>query len=634
MLNNKHLIIAFLCSFCLNMYAQKKATTDTASVPMGDKSSKNYVPAYSYTYNKWYPEIHSYSLIDTSIYNVHRAEILSASRNLYAQTGLIGQANYTMNYSFHRTHGFIYKTMPYTLYHRSFDNWQWHYAPESYTRIDYEWASGKENLFNVVHAQTINNFSFELDFTSMIAEGLYVRQAVRDINVGTRVSYHTNKNRYGFDLAYIFNLFSLNENGGIENDTLFETGLKVRSISVKFENAQSNNQDHDVFFRQYLNLSKNKTINVTNYYYLGYLVHDFEFSTLKSLYNDHDLNLEYYNIANYDSLFTFDSLSSYQLRNSLMWTNYMNDDTSLVNRNHFVHLVFGVSHAYSKTGDSCSNYYTYSLTPFTNIHIRIIRYLELKLNGLYSFHGYNSNDITAGLNLSWQFKNEKDIYHALSINSNFYRYQPDYFYTNYFANTYNWKNENLKKQQHFQVGLEWQYDKYKVDINYYTLQNTMIIGEDMLPNQLDKAANIMQFAALVPFRYKGFGFDATMFVQYCDQKYIPMPWFAGRGSVFYGFPMFKKAMFLQLGLEMLYNTSFYANGYNPVMQQFYYQNDKKIGNYGYFDFFANVKVSRFYFHFVLGNFLADVFQKTYYLLPHYPAKGLNFKVGASWRFHD
>ena len=630
----KILFILLICIFNMHIKAQNKTTNDTSSMPMGELSAKNYIPIYAFRFNTLFPEINSYTLVDTSIYNIHRSEILASSRNLYAHSGLIGQACYPMNFTFQRNHGFVYKTLPYSIYHRSFENWVWHFSPESYTRVDYEWASGKENLFNVVHTQTIDNFQFELDFNTMIAEGLYVRQLVRDINVGTRLSYHTPKNRYGFHFAYIFNLFYLNENGGVANDSLFESGLPVQSISVKFNNAENNYQDHDIFFRQYINLSKNKTINVKDYYYLGYIVHDFEFSKLKSLYSDHDLNLDYYNTVNYDSLFTFDSVSSYQIKNSLMWTNYMNDDSTLMNRNHFFHLALGVSHTYIKVGDSSSNFYNYNITPFATIHLRFIRYLNLKMNCLYSFHGYNDKDITAGFDLSWEFENNKENIHTLALKSNFYRYQPDYFYTYYFANTYNWKNTDLKKQQLFQVGIEWNYNPYIVDLNYYTLQHTILIGEDMKPMQMTKAANIMQLAVLVPFRYKGFGFDANMYVQYCDQKYIPMPWFAGRGSVFYGFPMFKKAMFLQLGLEMLYNTPYYANGYNPVMQQFYYQNDKKIGNYTYFDFFANVKVSRFYFHFVLGNFLADVFPKTYFSMLHYPSKGLNFKVGVSWRFHD
>ncbi|MDD4208723.1 MAG: hypothetical protein PHI52_00090 [Bacteroidales bacterium] len=627
---NKILIVNILSFISVSIYAQNNSLNDTTSMPMGNESAKNYVPVYNYLHNVWFPEILNHSLVDTSINEIQRTEILSASRNLYAHLGLIGQANYSMNFTFQRKHGFVYKSMPFSLYHRNFNNWHWHYTPESYTRVDYEWGSGKENLFNVTHVQSIKNFEFEIDFSTMIAEGIYVRQAIRDVNVGARLSYRTTNKRYGFHFAYLYNLFRLNENGGIAQDTMFETGMSARSIEVKLSDASSDYQDHDLFFRHYFRLLKFMSDTNNNKFSLGYIIHDLEYSQFKSLYKDNALNIDYYNLFNYDSLQTFDSVKSFQFRNSLVWSNFLNEDSINVHKDNFLHLVFGISHSYIKVGDSSDNFYNFQLTPMGKAHVRLFKYLDLKIDFLYTLNGYNSNDITSTASFSWKVKDK----HLLSLKSAFYRYQPDYFYTYYLANTYQWSNNNLKKQQHIQLGIEWQYDNYVVNINYYSLQNSTMLKEDISVFQLNRAANIIQFAAWVPFRYKGFGFDANVYLQYCDNSSLQMPWLATRESVFYGFTMFKKALFLQLGFEMLYNTPYYAYGYNPVMQQFYFQDEKKIGNYFYLDFFANVKVSRFYFHFVLGNFLADVFPKTYYLVPHYPAKGLHFRVGASWRFHD
>jgi len=631
----KLLGVMLLCLLNTAMYSQNYTESDSAGMPMGDKSAKNYVPVSSFYFNNYFPEIETYSDVDTSVHGIQRTEILSASQHLYAHTGLIGQACFPMNFTFQRQHGFHYKTMPYAEYHRNFKNWKWYYTPESYTRIDYEWASGKENMFDVVHAQTIKNLVFEVDFRTIIAEGIYVRQAVRDVNVGTRFSYFTHRKRYGFTFAYIYNLFRLNENGGIYSDSLFENKkLPPRSIAVTFSNASNNYQDHDLFFRHHVSLSKMKLDSNQKRINLGYIVHDIEFTKLKSLYRDDNLNPHNYGEINYDSLVTFDSVNSYQLRNSLMWTNYLHSDSLLMSKSYFLHLVFGIAHTYLKVGDSSTNFYNFQLTPFANVHLRLFRYLDLKTNLLYSLNAYNSNDITSESSIIWHFKNKNDKKHFLAFNAILYRFQPDYFYTYYLANTFSWENYSLKKQLFLQLGLQWQYERYCVALNYYNLQKWMIIGSDLQPNQLETPANIIQMATYVPFRYKGFGFDVNAYVQHCDNKYINMPWLATREAVFYGFPMFKKALFMQLGFEMLYNTPYFANAYNPIMQQFYFQDKKKIGNYFYFDFFTNVKVQRFYFHFVLGNFLESVFSRTYYLLPHYPAKGLHFKIGASWRFHD
>lgn len=630
----KILVICCLCISCFSVNAQNNPVQpDTASMPMGDESARNYAPVYAYHFNPWFPIAKELTLVDTLIHGIQRTEPLSASRHFYATLGVVGQANNSMDYYFKRRHGFVYKTMPYTEYHRRFENWEWHYTPESYTRVDYEWASGKENLFNVVHAQTVNNLELEIDFRTIIAEGLYVRQGVRDVNVGARMSYHIPSDIYGFTFAYIYNLFRLNENGGIKIDSLFEKGKEPRSIPVNLAESSSDYQDHDIFFRQYVHLFKPAEDSTKKDRSFGFIVHNLDFTRLKNLYKENNLNLSNYPVINYDSLTTFDSVTSYQFKNSLMWSNFLGKD-SMQSTSYFLHMSLGMSHNLIKVGDSSKIFKENQFTTFGNMHLRLFKRLNLKADLLFTLNGYNANDISTTAGISWNFNKDSMPLHSLGFQASLYRYEPDYFYTYYFANTYNWNIPNLKKQQHVSFGLTWKYDNYTASLYYYTLKNAMTIGQNMQPMQLSKAANIMQFALWVPFRYKDFGFDVNAYVQYCDNEFLPMPWLATRESVFYGFWMFKKALFLQLGVEMFYNAPYYANGYNPVMQQFYYQKEKKTGDYYYLNFFANVKISRFYFHFVLGNFLADVFPRNYYFTPHYPEKGLHFKVGASWRFHD
>ena len=173
-------------------------------------------------------------------------------------------------------------------------------------------------------------------------------------------------------------------------------------------------------------------------------------------------------------------------------------------------------------------------------HLRLFRYLDLKTSLLYSLNAYNSNDITSESSIIWHFKNKNDKKHFLAFNAIFYRFQPDYFYSYYFANTFSWKNKSLKKQLFLKLGLQWQYEQYNIAINYYNLQHWMIIESDLLPNQLKNPANIIQMATNVPFRYKGFGFDANIYMQYCDNKYINMPYLATREAVFMDFLCLRK----------------------------------------------------------------------------------------------
>ena len=48
-----------------------------------------------------------------------------------------------------------------------------------------------------------------------------------------------------------------------------------------------------------------------------------------------------------------------------------------------------------------------------------------------------------------------------------------------------------------------------------------------------------------------------------------------------------KALELQFGVVGWYFSSYFANTYDPALNQFYLQNEKMIGNYPYFDFYIH-----------------------------------------------
>jgi hypothetical protein len=53
-----------------------------------------------------------------------------------------------------------------------------------------------------------------------------------------------------------------------------------------------------------------------------------------------------------------------------------------------------------------------------------------------------------------------------------------------------------------------------------------------------------------------------------------------------------KALFLQTGVTFNYFTNYFANDYNPVIGEFFVQNNKQIGNFPNLDFFVNAKIQR------------------------------------------
>jgi hypothetical protein len=52
-----------------------------------------------------------------------------------------------------------------------------------------------------------------------------------------------------------------------------------------------------------------------------------------------------------------------------------------------------------------------------------------------------------------------------------------------------------------------------------------------------------------------------------------------------------RGLFLQTGVTFNYFTNYFAND-NPVIGEFFVQNNKQIGNFPNLDFFVNAKIQR------------------------------------------
>ena len=611
---------------------------DTTQNQMGSEDGKHYAPAYYYHIHSLFPATVTQTLIDTSVYHPYNEDISLHSRNLYANLGTFGQANFSMNFSFYRKHGFNYKTLPYNTYLRTIENWRFYSLDEVYTYLQYNFANGKENHFSVEHAQQITkDLHFALALESVISEGVYVMQKMRTVNLGGTLRYKLPSGRYGFNACYLLNLINPQESGGLVNDREFKENIPPRSINVRFSNMQASNRlfQNTAFFRHYLSLSRKSTDSsgvIENR--LGYLVHDIEFSSSKNVFSAENLNPAYFDMFLFDSEKTFDQTKYLRFRNSLLWSTYMPEDT-LPDRKNFIRFSAGIMYDFHQFKDTLPKFQRENqLTPIGVLYMKLFNRFHINANAMITLNGYNAGDITIEGQLGVDFLRTEKPKHQLIANVGFYNYSPDYFFAHMTANHYLWGNSDLKKQQTITIGASWQYEGYSVGVNYYTLNNYTLLNETSRPMQLEDFVNVYQLAAYIPFQVKGFGLNSNIYLQYADDDHIQIPAFATRQTIYYGFPMFKKALYLQLGLDFLYNTNYYADAYNPVLQQFHIQKDVEIGNYGYLDFFLRGKIGRFQAQFKLTHLWAGLFGKTYYLVPHYPARDLGFALGIAWRFHD
>lgn len=136
------------------------------------------------------------------------------------------------------------------------------------------------------------------------------------------------------------------------------------------------------------------------------------------------------------------------------------------------------------------------------------------------------------------------------------------------------------------------------------------------------------------FTYKKWALDNRVLYQKVDHNnpILNVPDLLLRSTIYYTDYVFNNAMEIQVGLTGQYFTSFHANNYNPLIGEFYVQNNTKVGNFPMFDFFLNAKVKQTRFFLKAEHFNSSFTGYNFYAAPDYPYRDFIVRFGLVWNF--
>lgn len=641
----KYRILAFVfCLFLLPVlpiYAQEDDEADSKRHPHIDSAlafSPDYMPVERAKLSELMITPLVFNPIDTSVVHIHRYDPMLSTENMYQNLGIFGQAHNAIKFDYDHEIGFSYITLPYPLYFKRQSDLCFYDLKTSYTKLAYTYGIPTENTVNAIHAQKLNGATFVFNIDGRANEGYYTHQSIANVVGDFLVHYEIPSGIYGFRASYIYNRFRLQENAGLLNSDDFRENVSTQlaGYNLNLYNATSKINAHDVLFQQYVNILTPSKLNASETKHWGTLVHTFQFKALKSIYFDHDLDSLYYdNTFYYSADTTNDSIHYYSVINSLQWSTfrpYQREST----KKYMIHAAGGIRHEYVESFPKgrlnvTNRYFGNTFTLFANLYSRLFSVVDIQASLAYSFADYNKNDAIAKIKADFYIKRESR--HYLGLQADFFRVAPDYVYSYYNGNNYQW-DTSWSKQNILKLSAYWNYGRYRASFNYFMLDKYMVLGEDYFPQLIEKPVSLIQLNVFAPFRYKGFGFDFNGSLQYSDNVNIQVPVFAGKLAVFYVFHFFSEKMRLQIGTDLAYNTAYYACGYFPVLRQFYCQHSEKTGNYLYFDAYLNMRIKRVGFFFRFGHPLAGVMGYNYFTTPRYPAQGRSYSIGINWVFYD
>ncbi len=566
------------------------------------------------------------------------------------------------------------------------------------TTTPYSLISYKKG-FTTYHEDNDLNFMFTGNITPQVnvgttinyidAIGHYKNQAGKTVNGSVFGSY--NGNRYSLQAAFTFNTLSNFENGGLTNpEDIKNTDLNTEDMPVHLE-GMTGFRYLSGYLNHYYSISVERQDTVrykerdengqwqqkdsvrTLYVPVTTFRHVFEVSEQTRRYVEKSRQNLYADCFR-NPYTTRDSAATLTIRNTLSVTFEEEFNTVLkfgaivYATNECQRHLFGIGQSedlLQMPNTTGNNFYKLTAVPVNLMPDTLCAYRwdnntfvggELYKNRGKIIHygfggdvcvvGYKIGDFQVHGKMDANFRIAKDSM-RLEAYASFKREKPDYYYSYYLSNHYRWKNDSLQAVYRFHVGgqvsypTQWVTARLKVD--YENITNHLYfqgIGHDTLftgagtPAQA-KNVSVLSADLQLNITTPWVNLDNSVVYQYSSSYTLPLPTVALYSNLYYHGTWFK-AMDAQIGVDLKFNTEYYAPYLNGATGQFCVQDKIKVGNYPVLSVYANFYVRLLHLRFFAQyqHFDATFAGKYYFNMPYYPANPDVFRAGLAFHFYN
>ncbi|MEZ4874645.1 MAG: putative porin [Flavobacteriaceae bacterium] len=506
---------------------------------------------------------------------------------------------------------------------------------ELYFKTAFSQGQQLDGFFTV---NTSEQFNFSIAYKGVRSLGKYQNTLVSTGNFRFTTNYHTKNNRYNLRAHLVAQDIFNEENGGLTatSKNLFETNdpeFQDRGrLDVAFEDADNKLEGLRFFGMQEYALVSQKDstgfseITIGNT--LKYETKDFKYGQT-SPYDGYGASYET------SDLFTKTTLDQFETKGSATWRNTLFGTLSAFVG--YTHYDYGYDSALVLDSGTITNRFIGNLVSAGASYQKVYKGFELFGKGALNISGdFDAHYLLGGA--SFRFDEHNSVtghlkIHSAAPNFNFLLYQSDYV-------NYNWQTSfnNVKTQE-----LYFELDSKKIvkaslsytgieDYAYFAIQPN---DSTPTPHQFDKRVDYLKIKAEREFTFGKFALMNTILFQQAlgGEEVFNVPQFVTRQSLYFQDEWFKKAAFIQTGVKFKYFSKYTMNAYDPVLAEFYVQNNETLGGFPIFDLFFNAKIrqTRIFFSYEHIN---QLFNSTnnHYAAPNYPYRDAVLRFGLVWNF--
>ncbi len=504
-----------------------------------------------------------------------------------------------------------------------------HHYP--FTDIRYVMGGKKEQYLEVIHSQNIGKLiTAGANVRIINSPGSYNRQKSDIANLAFSLQFNPRLKWYKAVASFTQNVLKLQENGGIQHDSLFENNTQPdkRTIPVNLTAAETRlRESYGTLIQDFYIISDTTISRLKLLQYLPLKLR------LQSQYSEH--HLVYEDSYPLSPIYPFYPLSADNLQDRLK-TKVLTNKIFLSNFRH-----------------KYLNYHLASAHQYIDIQMEDLRkiYHQTSLQGALTWAlpwnfrlitegqivsgGYQDNDRTAFVALRKSFLRKEK--HLLSLQIDSRKSAGETSWTNQYrrGNLFNWTNAFGKthiSSQGFDLVSRW----ISLGCSVHKLKDAIVfLPRSSLPFQVPERILVKQCYFRLVLPLKIIKIENRIDYQKVDKnQWLRLPEFISRHSLYLDLSLFRGALNLQPGLDLYYQSAYYADAYMPATQSFHLQNEKKLSDQFLADVFVNLKVGSARIFIKYSHFNALFGPVNYYQIPHYPLQDAAFRFGIFWLLRD
>ncbi len=510
-------------------------------------------------------------------------------------------------------------------------------VPTPFTELFYKTAFTQGQLLDAFFSvNTSPQLNLSIGYKGLRSLGKYQHALTSTGNFRFITSYKTKNNRYSVNAHIVMQDLLNRENGGLtdSNVVFFKSGneaFKDRGIlEVNFENAENILIGKRFHLDQRYNIIKVKDSLNKNNFNVNHIMsfedkyYQYDQTQEDSLFGAAFHATELWDKVTLEHFYNELQLNYYNKRIGVVQFNASNDNYN-----------YGYNKVVVQNGGIIPNRLKGNIYKIGGKYKKQMN--KFCINGDIGMNisgDFDGNYIKG--EVSYRFNPDLEVLAEVNHSSkspsfNKLLYQSDYI-------NYNWSNnfKNIKTEQ-----LAFYIKSRRVlnlSIDLSNINDYVYFAKDEIlnlvkPFQTNTPIKYIRAKVNKEIRYKNIALDNTMMYQKVDDNNVfNVPEIITRNTLYYSNYAFRKSLYFQTGVIFNYFTSYNMNAYDPVLAEFYVQNEQQLGAFPRLDLFLNAKVRQARIYFKAEHFNAAFTGYNYFAAPNYPYRDFTIRFGLVWNF--